>query len=258
MENVCVTAGELTENAFGFIARSYKTLKSLDLSATTHTELADEAFKDFYNLIALKLPANLTRINYMAVAGCKNLKSIDIPASVEGIDQSAFENCRSLTNVAFAANPAIKSIGNWAFYNCHALQSIAIPEGVEEIGEGAFYGCTYLQEMRLPASLRQMGDNSFALCSRLQKITSDAVVPPTIADKTFFEVSTEIPVYVPLSSASAYKADQFWGRMNIIGAETPVENTTVDATAIRKQMINGQLFILRDGKTYTVQGQEVR
>lgn len=35
-------------------------------------------------------------------------------------------------------------------------------------------------------------------------------------------------------------------------------DATTDTISVRKQMINGQLYILRDGKTYTVQGQEIR
>ena len=256
LENVCVNAGELTEDAFGFIARSYKTLKSLDLSATTHTELADEAFKDFYNLQSLKLPANLTRINYMAVAGCKNLLNIDIPATVEEIEQSAFEDCRSMSSVTFAGN-ALTSIGSWAFYNCHALQNVVIPEGVTEIGDGAFYGCTYLADVYIPASARIIGDNAFALCSKMAQLTVNAVEPPVIASKTFDEVSREMPVYVPNASVAAYKSDPLWGQMNIIGCVTAVEAVGI-APAATKFIRDNQVLILRDGKTYTIQGVEVK
>ena len=41
------------------------------------------------------------------------------------------------------------------------------------------------------------------------------------------------------------------------GTTTGVENAAVEAKAV-KTMINGQLFILRDGKTYDVHGVEVR
>lgn len=258
VENVCVNGGELTESAFEYIALSYKTLKSIDVSATTNTELADEAFSGCYNLQSLVLPANLSEISYMAVAGCKSLQAINIPASVTEIGPSAFENCRSLSAVNFAANPAITSIGNWAFYNCHALQNIAIPDGVTSIGSGAFYGCTYLAELTLPASVQHIGDNAFALCSRMQKITVDAVVPPTIADKTFFEVSLQTPVYVPEESVQAYQSDPLWGRMNIVGAHTHVENATAVSTVIRKELINGKLFILLpDGSKYSATGVKV-
>ena len=276
LENVCVNAGELTEDAFGFIARSYKTLKSLDLSATTHTELADEAFKDFYNLQSLNLPANLTHINYMAVAGCKNLLSIDIPASVKEIEQSAFEDCRSIETITFggvqpspvighslvpAAASQLRKIGNWAFYNAHELQHLEIPEGVEEIGDGAFYGCTYLEELSLPASVRKIGDNCFALCSKLTKITVNSTTPPTIEAKTFFDVKRQIPVYVPDEYVGTYKNDQYWGEFDIQGVsnmQSAVETVSADATRTTKLLLDGQLLILRDGKTYTVQGVEVK
>lgn len=139
-----------------------------------------------------------------------------------------------------------------------SLFSVFCVEGVTNIGKAAFYGCAYLSEVTLPASMQALGDNAFALCSMMQKLTVNAVVPPTIEDKTFEQVSTDMPVYVPEVSVPAYKADQYWGRMNIIGAETAVENINSDAAAIRKQMIDGKLFIIRDGKTYSVQGQELR
>ena len=40
--------------------------------------------------------------------------------------------------------------------------------------------------------------------------------------------------------------------------ETAVDDITTNAQPTTKILRDGQLFILRDGKTYTVQGQEVR
>ena len=101
LEKVIVNRGELNDNVFGVISRSYKTLKSLNVEAVSNTTLADEAFKDNYNLTELILPANLTSVSYMAVAGCKDLKAITIPASVEVIEASAFEDCRSIQSITF-------------------------------------------------------------------------------------------------------------------------------------------------------------
>ena len=41
-------------------------------------------------------------------------------------------------------NVTVTSIGDWAFYNCSSLTSIAIPERVTLIGDSAFFGCTSL------------------------------------------------------------------------------------------------------------------
>ena len=276
LNHVTVNGGELTENALLFINRSYKTLQTLDVSGVTNTEFADEAFKGCYNLQQLVLPEGLQKVSYMMVAGCKNLQSINIPASVEEIEQSAFEDCRSIQTITFGGAPAgapgrfnapaasasqLRRIGNWAFYNAHELQNLDIPEGVTEIGDGAFYGCTYLEEMVLPSSVQSIGDNCFALCAKLTKITCNAVTPPTIQAKTFFDVKRQIPVYVPDEAVSAYEDDTYWQEFNIQGqSEVPqgIEDVQGDNVQCTKILLNGQVFILRGEKTYTLTGQEVK
>ena len=276
LNQVTVNGGELTENALLFINRSYKTLQTLDVSRVTNTEFADEAFKGYYNLQQLVLPEGLQKVSYMMVAGCKNLQSIDIPASVEEIEQSAFEDCRSIQSITFGGAPAgapgqfnapatsasqLRRIGNWAFYNAHELQHLDIPEGVTEIGDGAFYGCTYLEDMTLPASIQAIGDNCFALCAKLTKITCNAVTPPTIQAKTFFDVKRQIPVYVPDEAVSAYENDTYWQEFDIQGqSEAPqgVEEVTSDQVQSTKFLRNGQIYILRGEKVYSITGAEVK
>ncbi len=280
LSHVTVNGGELTENALLFINRSYKTLQTLDVSAVTNTEFADEAFKGFYNLKELVLPALLQKVSYMMVAGCKNLQSVVIPASVEEIEQSDFEDCRSLQSITFGDQqndapgrfnvPAstenrLKHIGNWAFYNAHELKSIEIPEGVEEIGEGAFYGCTYLEDLVLPTSVRYVGDNTFALCAKLKKITVNSVTPPSIQAKTFFDVKRQIPVYVPDGSEDDYKAADGWKEFFNIQPASAMPTAIDEMQASeevtgtpRKVLIDGQLYILNGSKTYNLQGMEVK
>lgn len=274
LKHAKLTSGEMTDNAFAVLNRSYKTLQTLDIQAVSNTSIADEAFKGCYNLRTLLLPSQLTKIPYMAVADCKSLQEITIPATVEEIDNSAFENCRSIQTITFAgadapqgdaqyapaSGCALHRIGNWAFYNCHELQHLTIPEGVTEIGDAAFYGCTYLQDLTLPASVEQIGDNCFALCSKLQKITVLSTTPPAIAAKTFYDVNRTIPVYVPAESVADYQGDTYWKEFNIQADTTPIDNTRADETASttpHKVIRDGQVYIEHNGKTYSVMGTEV-
>jgi len=190
------------------------------------------------------------------------LEEVNIPSTIEEIGTSAFEDCRSLAQVTFAVNSDLTSIGNWAFYNCHELSSIALPEGVTQIGKAAFYGCTYMSDVKLPASLRQIGDNAFALCQKIGRMDVDAITPPEVETKTFYAVSRQAPVYVPDESYSSYKNHPLWGELNIIGrsqAPTSIDQTSQEPIATsQKLLINGQIFILRGEKTYTLTGQEVK
>lgn len=221
LDTLIINRGELDAFTYGSIALSNKTMRYMNLSATENTELPDEAFAHFYNLRSVVLPQGLQKLNYMALANCKSLESITIPASVQEIGLSAFENCYLLEEVIFDGNSSLTTIGNGAFYSCHELQRIAIPEGVTTIGKLAFYACTYLDEVELPASVRSLGDNAFAQCSRMKQMHVKAVVPPAIESKTFDQVSRLMPIYVPDASVAAYKADIYWGQMNIRSEDEP-------------------------------------
>ncbi|MDY4513029.1 MAG: leucine-rich repeat domain-containing protein [Paludibacteraceae bacterium] len=266
-----ITGGELSADAFSVIQRNYKVLNTLDIAAVTNTTLADEAFKGCYALESLSLPSELQTIGYMALADCKNLQSIHVPASVTDIDDSAFEDCRSVTSITFgdaqqsapqqrsvgsAGTSQLRRIGNWGFYNCHNLQSLTIPEGVEKIGTAAFYGCTYLEELSLPSTVQSIGDNCFALASKLTKITVNAVTPPTIETKTFAEVDRTIPVVVPAGTLEAYAAADYWSEFINI-EEAPV--TAIAAASIIAGLYteSGRIVCEGEFRIYDLLGRDV-
>ena len=237
-----------------FLSIQKNTLTYLDienLTANRNQYVPDNNFLDFVLLETAKLPNGFTRIGYRAFENCRVLQEFTIPASVNEIGESAFENCRMLQEITIPASVneiydsafencrslsavhfggsteeqaddpaasqcALQRIGNWAFYNCHQLQELNIPEGVTEIGDAAFYGCTYLEDLVLPSSLQTIGDNCFSLCSKLERIIVNAAIPPVIEAKTFYEVDRSIPVYVPKGSLEAYKADTYWSEFRLL------------------------------------------
>ena len=278
IQEIHINAGMLDTDGWGFIKRSSKTLRELDLSALENTVMDDEALDECFKLTSLQIPSSCEHIGYKAMAECVMLKSINIPSSVIEIGDRAFEDCRSIESIVFgdvqAANapnrfnaPAsaahqLKRIGNWAFYNAHELQNLNIPEGVEEIGDAAFYGCVYLEEMTLPSSVQTIGDNTFALCSKLKKITCNAATPPTIRAKTFYDVKRRIPVYVPEEAVTAYEADTYWQEFDIQGQNNipaAVEQITNNQSKTADKVIqDGQIFILRGEMVYNAQGALVK
>ena len=235
IDSAIVSLGTIDYRGFEFLNLCRNTLRHIDLSAADNTELPAEALSNCFMAETILLPSGLESIGYSAFSGCKSLKSIDIPASVTDIDDSAFEDCRSITAINFggtegtpaeagratapAAQSELRRIGNWAFYNCHLLQHLVIPEGVTEIGDAAFYGCTYLEDLELPSTVTRIGDNCFALCSKLKQIRVRAAVPPEIEAKTFYDVNREIPVYVPEGYLDDYREDPYWREFNLIGEE---------------------------------------
>jgi len=207
----------------------------------------------------LSLGEGMINIDFEAFKEFHYLQAVAIPASVQWIDESAFEDCRLLTSVTFGGNNLTR-IGNWAFYNCHELQNLTLPEGVQDIGHGAFFNCVYLKELSIPSTMKRMADNSFAKCEKLKKITVYAVIPPDIDAKTFEDVDRNIPVYVPDESVEGYKSHVYWKEFNIQGGATPTNLIQLPDSPVNrftKIIKDGQLYILRDGKMYNAQGGEL-
>ena len=206
------------------------------------------------------LPEGLTSIGTSAFAGCKYVTSVVIPSTVEKIGDSAFENCRMLSSIAFAGQYRLYEIGNWAFYNCHELKELHLPEGVATIGYGAFYGCTYLEELVLPSTMQYIEDNGFALCSKLQCMSVMALIPPVVSARTFEDVDRSIPVYVPEGSVSLYQSAPVWEEFYICPKEntsTNIHNSVDSEQTMQKILRDGQLLIIRDGVEYNAMGLEL-
>lgn len=55
----------------------------------------------------------------------------------------------------------VTAIGDRAFFGCHTLSAVVIPEGVTAIGEQAFYGCTNLSNVTIPDSVTSIGFDAF-------------------------------------------------------------------------------------------------
>ena len=47
-----------------------------------------------------------------------------------------------------------------AFYYCESLETIEIPNSVEEIGKEAFEGCSALKSIKIPKSVKKIGENA--------------------------------------------------------------------------------------------------
>ena len=255
LTEVHISDGDLDENGFNFINRSYKSLHTIDLTNATNTTINDLAFYDCYKLENLTLPKNIETIGYKAFADCKHLTELTIPASVTEIGESAFENCRSINTLTFEEGSALESIGSWAFYNNHALESVELPEGVKKIGDAAFYGCNYVEEIVIPASVQRIGDNGFALCNQVKRMEVRATTPPTIEAKTFHQVSRDIDFVVPAEAREAYAADEYW--REFISEANNVENTI---EGVETYTQNGTLHLeglTADYQIYNMSGQMV-
>lgn len=254
-----VTSGELSSNAISYIASSYESLTTLDISAVSNASLPTQAFASWTALETLHLPVNLTVIPYQMVYGCTNLSTISIPNYVQEFGNEAFSGCVKLHSIDFADGQNLLSIGQYAFYNCSTLVSVTVPEGVQTLGAYAFYNNASLVKIKLPSTLSVIGNYAFGNCQQLMKMNVAAYAPPTVSSNTFYSVPRTATVYVPESAINTYKSTYIWNEFFIeSNVQDALDNIFTDSEEqVQKLLIHGQVFIIRNGKCYDLMGQEV-
>ena len=135
-------------------------------------EIKKSAFFGCEGLEYISLPGGVTKIEGNPFIGCELLKKIEIGshnqyftimngALVEkaGGRLIAFP-CRQSEKITYAIPEEIKIIEEQAFSDC-MFTTITIPEGVSRIGMYAFSSCRWLETVHVPESVQEIGEEAF-------------------------------------------------------------------------------------------------
>lgn len=131
---------------------------------------------------------------------------------------------------------------------------------VMSIARQSFMPALALASVTIPATITSISDSAFVNCIVLTSLTSEATTPPTLGENVFAGVDKSIPLYVPRESIALYQAADQWKEfynIQAIGSPSGIVDAN-NTTTPRKVIMDGQIFILRGEKVYTLQGQEVR
>ncbi len=103
----------------------------------------------------------------------------DLTYSVTSTDEVKVHDCTSTAQGVIipsivshnGASYVVTSIGDQAFYLCHNLISVVIPETVLSIGNEAFNHCTGLTTLTIPSTVTSIGNSAFANTYSLTSMT---------------------------------------------------------------------------------------
>lgn len=187
------------------------------------TTIGKKAFEGCTALISVTIPDGVTSIGDMAFYYCTGLNSITIGKNVEMVYHETFGFCNlkkvdinssaivskdyQLTSLnyyfgyqveEYIIGESIKSIGNYAFFDCEKLKAVSIPNSVTSIGNYVFRNCSSLTSITIPNSVKSMGEGAFFLCETLSSINlSTSLI--TIEKETFFKCKNLTSIDIPNS-----------------------------------------------------------
>ena len=168
-------------------------------SGSSYPMKADRIVRSMFaglgTLQSVVLPGSITDIETYAFQNCTHLAGITIPAAVDTIYGHAFAYCYDLVP-EFADGSQLVYIGANAFFSCHNMQQVALPNTVRAIGESAFSSCSALTTINIPSSLTEIPEKLFNNCSKLDDITIPAGIQE-IGNNAFYNCASLTSITIP-------------------------------------------------------------
>ena len=96
---------------------------------------------------------------------CCKLVSVKLPKTTKLIDERAFYYCHYLKEVVIP-DGEIK-LGEGCFEGCSSLEKAPMPQNLETIPLKAFYGCSSLKNIDIPQTVKEIGACAFDDCTGL-------------------------------------------------------------------------------------------
>lgn len=234
----------------GYACGSLPTAAFYGCSALTDIRLPGEitsiGTQVFYNNAALETVTfgikksgevnQLTRIGGYAFFGCSSLATLQTEQPVKDSETGKITGVTyveklpdSITEFGNSDNAAT---GNGPFTKCTSLQSITIPDGVENINGSAFSGCTALETVNLPKSLKTIYSSAFSGCTSLKTVNFNKDTSGvTIQQKAFLDCSS-------LESFDFTKVGSLSGHGNIFQNCTSLKSVTIGENVTKAGGVN--------------------
>ncbi len=191
----------------------------------TITEMGANTFAYCVKLSEVKLPARLSVMPNSAFSNCPSLEEITLPAAMNdcgmGRVTSPFSFCTSLKNIwVEEGSRSFKSVDGvlysldgktlWIYPMARTETTYAIPEGTVRIGNRAFLNTAALESVSFPSTLVRVGDMALYMCNNLKDFYFNGMTAPVL--------ETDLSSYGGYFNYAAY-----W---NFVDKWMEVDNTT--------------------------------
>lgn len=167
--------------------------------------------------------ANADTVTINGSAHC----TLTLPASVKTVGNYAFYGCGAIDSLAVEG--ASTKIGTMAFANCSNLAAAVLNDSISSIGTGAFSGCAALRHVNLPGRLSGVPSRVLKGCAAVEAVT----IPGNariIGSSAFAGCTSLTGIELPVSCATI-SDHAFEGCESLTAISLPYNTTVIGDSA---------------------------
>lgn len=198
----------------------------------TVTSIGSDAFRGCAKITSITIPEGIKAVPDHFCYGCTSLADVTLPSTITSIGTQSFYNCASLREIklpeglatigssafAYAAldkvsmPSTVTTIKGNAFGNCDNLVTFTVNEGCTSIigSPSAWNGCDNLTALYLPSTITKLFYYTFQHIPNIKEVHVKMAAPINPSDGNYNFGKSGCKLYVPVGSADAYKAHQYW------------------------------------------------
>lgn len=159
-------------------------------------------------------------------------ENVIIPDTLAGVPVTEVESSVEFDNgiTKSVTFPATVKVIQSVCFDSDTLETVVLPEGVEEIARVSFFGCTNLKNITLPSTLKKIGDGAFEGCNSLTSIN----FPPsleTIEDSVFAGAGLTSVDMSACTSLKTIPRAAFLNNTNLTSVRLPYGLTEIEKLA---------------------------
>jgi len=179
-----------------------------------------EPYPYFFRCLRLREAIIDTGVEQLPIQLFSNIRNLERLTVREGLVEASKDLAASSHNLRQVSLPAtMQTLGYGVFYET-ALDTVVLPDALEEIGPYAFAYCDSLRVVCLGRNVRRIDSYCFTECSNLRNIVVLSPAPPEVQHTTFNQLPSDAVLCVPSASVEAYRKHPFWGKFaTIVGTE---------------------------------------
>ena len=209
------------------------TEEDIDIDATAFAGTPYEAAKPFSLVIKKRTLAGIHGIAPENLVISDHLNGQVLTAI--GSEALSGWNFRTASVTNIVVPEGVTSIGEHAFGNDAALQSVSLPVSLNNIAWGAFGYCSSLREIRIPAGVQSISENPFYGCANLTVYAPDTLRGRFSVPDGCTIMYYEIPEYTITLYANG-------GAFGGAATETTTAKDGTETVAFPMPVSDGQLF----------------